>query len=508
MLAAPDEDPGTHAAARRIAVIGLDAVAWPFVEDHLEALPHLRRAAESGVLHRLDQRTNTLNGAMWPTLYTGEHPGVHGFYHDLGWDPAAMRLRRVSEDWLSYRPFWHRLDAAGLEVIAVDAPHTFRPRPRSGTEIVNWNSHDHMSPFTVHPPALRDEIVRRFGGRTIGYETPARLSTRQALRVRDELIESARRKAALCAWLLRERPWDFFLTVFGETHRGGHLLWPHRLGHLRPSPPDSLLQVYRAVDAAVGEVLAAVPDDALVMIVSPNGMGENISQEHFMQPLMERINALFLKHEGLADGSVPPYRKGVTRWLRERVPDRLQSFAGRIAPIALRDEIVNRQYTAGHDWERTPAIAIRADLPGYVRLNLRGREARGMLEPGSAQLARYEEWLCRCLRSLRFPDSGAPVVREPYFTRDIYPGPRQELLPDVVVTFVDAPPAQRLCSDLLGDVHAAPNTGRPGNHRPQGFCLALRADAGAARPGAFSHIRDIAPFLLRHFLGTSAAVAR
>ncbi len=397
-------------------------------------------------------------------------------------------------------PFWHRLDAAGLTVIAVDVPHTLPPRPRRGVEVVAWNAHDHMTPFGVHPPELRGVIRRRFGGRAIGYETPARRTTRQMAHIRGRLIESARRKGDLCRWLLRGQRWDFFVTVFGETHRGGHLLWPHALPHLAPPPPDALLDVYRAVDTALGHILDEMrASGAMVAIFALNGMGQDISQEHFGQPVMDRVNELFLAREGLVPvaGGVP--RRSVVRRLRARVPDRLQHALGQLAPVWVRDRVVSRTFTSGRDWSRTPALTVRGDVHTYVRYNLRGRESAGMLEPGSALLARYEQWLGQCLRSLRDADTGAPIVREVCLSRDAYPGPRLHLLPDAVVAYRYTTPALCVRSELLGEIRAELRTGRCGNHRPDGFYLVLEPTADCARPGALTHVRDLAPLLLRHY---------
>ncbi|MGH7785327.1 MAG: alkaline phosphatase family protein [Candidatus Binatia bacterium] len=481
-------------------MIGIDAASLPFIEAHGAELPVLRRLLASGVLHHLRPRRDLITGAQWPDFFTGEHPGMHGYYHDLAWDPTAMRVRRVTDRAVAYAPFWHRFDAVGLAVIAVDVPHALPPRPRRGVEVVAWNAHDHMTPFGVHPVELRREIRRRFGGRSIGYETPARKTTRQMAGIRQRLIESARRKGDLCRWLLRQHQWDFFVTVFGEPHRGGHLLWPHALPDLAPPPPGALLDVYRAVDTAIGQILDALrAAGAMVAIFAANGMGEDISQDHLALPIMDRVNELFLAHEGIApvDGAIPG--RSLVRRLRARLPDRIQHALGQVAPVWVRDQIVSRTFTDGRDWRRTPGFAVRSDVHTYVRYNLRGRESAGMLEPGSALLARYEAWLARSICSLRDADTGEPVVREVCFSRHAYPGPRMHLLPDAIVAYRDLPPASRLASELLGEIDAELGTGRCGNHRPDGFCLLLEPTGDWARAGALTHVSDLAPMLLRHY---------
>jgi predicted AlkP superfamily phosphohydrolase/phosphomutase len=480
---------------RRLALIGLDAAALPFLEAHAGELPVLARALSEGVLHRLRIDPDCLNGSVWPTALTGCPPGVHGFYQDLRFDADAMRLRRVTEQDLPFQPFYRALQPAGLRTLAVDVPHVHPAR--RGVEIVNWNSHDHMSPFSAQPKALARPLLRRFGGRAIGYETPGRRGPRRMARVRRQLMESARRKTAACTWLLREQPWDFFMVVFGEAHRGGHLLWPHALSHLEPTPPGALLDVYRGLDAACGRLLSELAEpDTTVLIVSLNGMGENTSQDHLMPALMERANRAFMEREGHPGAASPV---PLTRRLRRLLPASLQHVLGDLAPVGVRDAVVDRSFTAGVDWERTPGFTVRGDLNGYVRFSLRGREARGMLEPGGAVLGRYHRWLRDCFESLRDAASGQPLVEAVRGVHELFPGPRTQLLPDLAVCFRPLPPARRVRSELLGEIACEPDTGRSGNHRGPGFCLALNPTPELAERGALRHLVDLAPAVLRHY---------
>jgi len=481
-------------------MIGLDAASLPFIEAHIAELPVLRQVLDAGVLHHLRPLADAITGSRWPDFFTGEHSGVHGYYHDLAWDPAAMRITRVTDQALDFAPFWHRLDGAGLSVIAIDVPHTPAPQLRRGVEVVAWNTHDHMTPFGAHPPELRRMIRRRFGARRIGYEIPARRTTRHMAGIRRRLVESAQRKGELCRWLLREQPWDFFVAVFGEPHRGGHMLWPHSLPHLAPPPADALLDVYRTVDAAVGTILDTLRDaDAMVFVFAVNGMGQDASHDHFGLPILDRLNQLFLAREGLAPAGGSAPKAGAVRRLRARVPDRLQLALGRLAPVWVRDEVVNRTFTSGRDWRRTPGFTVRGDVHTYVRYNLRGRESAGMLEPGSPLLARYEQWLVQCFHSVRDTDTGEPIVREVCFSRDAYPGPRTHRLPDAIAAYRYTPSARRIRSELLGEIGSGLDTGRCGNHRPEGFCVVLAPPAERARAGALTDIRDLAPLVLRHY---------
>ena len=99
-------------------------------------------------------------------------------------------------------------------------------------------------------------------------------------------------------WLVTYREWDFFIAAFGETHRGGHILWPDGRDSESEVLANALLDVYRALDKALGELLFAVHlKSTTVIIFALHGMGRNLSQEHFVPQLMDRVNRRFSEME-------------------------------------------------------------------------------------------------------------------------------------------------------------------------------------------------------------------
>jgi len=479
----------------RVAMVGLDAAELDFIQRHRSALPRIGEALLRGRVRRLRSTAGDLPGSVWPTFYTGTLPGTHGIYHHLQWDSAAMRIRRVTDAWLYAEPFWYELERRGRLVAAIDVPMTFPSRLARGSEIINWGSHDELGPFRAQPGGLAREVRRRFGRHPMGSEIPVRKTPAQLEANRRNLVAGAERKGELSRWTLEQAPWDFFLTVFGETHRGGHLLWPES----EDEPEDALLDVYRAVDRAFGELLAALtPRFTTIVVFAIHGMGRNTSQDHFMPKLMDGLNGRFLAAGGApaaADAGDVAGQHSVMRRLREGLPAGLQNAVARAVPVAVRDIVVSRQISSGHDWSRTPGLALLADLNGYLRWNLAGRERYGMLAPGGPEQARYVDHLVGGLGELRL-DDGARLVTDVRFSRDAYPGPRSHHLPDAIVRWNGAPPAARVRSAALGEITAQPSTGRGGNHRPEGFCAVL--ESGPAPVGdAPSHIADLAGFVMR-----------
>lgn len=478
----------------KLLMIGLDAVDIDYLHDNIDRLPNLRRLFASGPLLRPGSTASVMAGSVWPTLCTGRSPGEHGLYYPMQWDPPAMRLRRLSPDWLPVRPFWRDLDEAGIPVTVVDIP-ACHPSPMArGTEVLNWSAQENLGALHATRPGLAAEIRRRFGRYPLGDDIPVRKTLRQLEEIRRDLLTGIRRKTDLTLWLMRNTEWRLFISVFGEGHRAGHNLWPDASGTRSTVPDGALLEIHRALDGAVGELLgAADPEGTRIAVFSPYGMGPNDSQAHFLPAIVERLNAAF------AGDAAPRPQRSLMRRLRERLPPALQYAIARRVPAGLRDGVTRRAF-GGHDWRHTPGFAILSGGEGFIRCNLAGRERDGMLAPGGEAHARYLALVRECLLGLRTEGGDTPLVREVVLPAERFPGPRSRYLPDIVAIWAQTPPADAARSDRLGRFTGGPTSGRGGNHRPGGFLIAAGAGRQAAAAAPLRGTADFAPFI-RHLLG-------
>jgi predicted AlkP superfamily phosphohydrolase/phosphomutase len=483
-------------------MIGVDAGDIEFIESSAGALPTLQRVLGAGARFDLDSTADVLTGSVWPTFYTGTMPGDHGVYHPIQWDPAAMRARRVSDEWLYCEPFWCDLERRGETVVAFDVPFAFPSRLRRGIEINNWGTHEYLGSFFCNRAEIGRELRRRFGAHPMGHDTPVPRSRRHTETVPRRLAAGARMKGQFARWLLQTADWSLFLVVFGETHRGGHLLWPEPGYEPFAARKDAMLEVYQAVDEAVGHILDGVDEATTsVVVFSLHGMETNRSQGHFVRPVMDRINTTL--ESGATAPDAPARRGGLVRMLRVAVPGRLQHAIARRVPIQLLDWVSDRDVTGGMDWRRTPGFALRPDLHGYLRFNLVGREAAGMLEPGGDGHRSYLDRVRRVFLSLETEASKQQIVRDILSIGDVFPGARSRLLPDLVVRWEKLRQATKVRSDSYGAFSAEPDTGRCGEHRARGFA-ALSGPRRRESLPPLAHGRDF-PAFVRALLGHSSA---
>jgi predicted AlkP superfamily phosphohydrolase/phosphomutase len=452
-------------------MIGLDSADLDYIEPRLPALPNLQRLFAGGVVRRLETPASVLSACVWPTFYTGSHPGYHGQYFPIQWDPATMEMRHVSSDWLDCEPFWRPLAREGLPVTTLDVQMVFPSRTPDGVELVNWASST-LGGFHCNRPEVGREVERLFGTHVLPPDIPVEKSPERFAAIRKNLIAGARRRGELSRWLMKNTPWKLFITVFQECHRAGHYFWKESSGS---APTDSesdsaMLEVYRALDAEVGGILERIDErDTTVVVFSLLGMGPNRVQMHLVPEVIERINAQFASSGAAPTAVRPRGRRSLMGLLREHLPAAVQERLALVVPTSVRDWVVGRAYAGALDWAKTPGFALPTGGEGFIRVNLAGREAKGWVDRGSALHRRYLDSVREGFLSLKRAGTGEPLANEVIIPAERFPGPRADYLPDISVTWRPGGPATSVHSDRLGDFTGRLKTGRDGNHRAVAF---------------------------------------
>jgi predicted AlkP superfamily phosphohydrolase/phosphomutase len=144
---------------------------------------------------------------------------------------------------------------------------------------------------------------------------------------------------------------------------------------------------------------------------------------------MDRLVGLALDHADdrtalfvLSDHGFCRFRRGVNlnAWLLEN------------GYLALKDGFTESgPYFKGVDWSRTRAYTM--GLAGLY-LNVKGREAQGIVNPGAEAEELKQELLAR-LDQLRDPEDGEIAIRRVYATGALYKGPYLDEAPDLIVGY-------------------------------------------------------------------------
>lgn len=479
-------------STRRVLLLELDSLSLDFIRRHVNHLPLFDRLIGEGGLVQTRGTGDIASASVWPTFATGRHPGHHGHYFPFQWHARNMRFyrpyNRVWNGQLNYRPFWYDLADRGIRCQVLDAVQRIPDKHEHCLEINDWSAQSSGHAFSSDR-ALLEELRHKFGKRPIGPEVPVVKSRKQSDQLKAQILDSIRQKAEAIIWLGRKRPWQFYLASIQDAHRAGHNLWPVDDEFSSDVAPDSLLEIYQALDHHVTRILEALVDDRTDSILfTLNGMSGNRAQNHFLPQLLHRLNGAWMGEQVQWAGS--DGRNGLIARLRDAVPPGLQYSATRILGERIQDWVVNREFLGALDWNRTTAFPVVAGGEGLIRLNIRGRERQGLLDSDEKPYREYIEWLKKELLAVKVLPEGEPLVSKFIEMKTVYPGPRSHLLPDVAITWAPAKPATEIGSSTIGRIQKKLTTGRGGNHDGSSFALFPAATMKKGVAGQLSHITD------------------
>lgn len=475
----------------RVLVIGLDS-AEPTLLDRWTAegkLPAIAALYEQGAAYRLDNCWNTLPTAIWPELTYGRSPEKVGLFYPPGQlrtGEAAPRPLLTEE--VDPNGFWTIASDAGQRVAVVDLPWTAPPKELNGIFLGEWGAHDRWFGTGSFPGALADEIRERHGEYPVGScDDDYGPSLADRARLAANLLEAVDHEIRLFLDLLGREDWDLFACAFGQFQCVGHQLW----GFMEADDdvPDSLrtamFEVFSRVDKGVAALREAAGPAAVSVVFASHGMGPLRGGQQLLSEVLVRLGA----------GS----GKGSAARLRSRLPIGLRTTIRHLTPAALRRRL---QEAAGSlpvplASATTRAVALPADVNGHIRLNLKGREPNGSVEPGAEAEAELSN-LRRELRELKDPASGEPIVREVVSAEEAFGADRHPDLPDLMVNFrADLGTIEACVSDRVGLVkvpHRIVN--RRGDHTPEARLWLVGPGIRPTTSPGSAHALDVAPTVL------------
>lgn len=481
-------------------ILGLDGADYGLVrrwasEGHLS---FLNTFLESG--HVIETNVPELPGSEWANFGTGVGPGYHGYVHSTQLRPGTYETERAGAGHVRVRPFYKFLGDAGPRCVVLDLPGDYPQAAFNGLQIVDWGSEFKLWRYETRPRSLKRRIAAEVGEHPLTHHTHTDPGIESLRSLRAKLEEGVRVKGALARRLLAMEDWDFSYIGFGEGHKAGHFFWKF----FDPGHPDfdasdpylagALLAIYRALDREIEHVVRAIPQPVNIMIVSDRGMQGELRGDHLLTPVLQRLGVFTSPRGGIQQAG--------SEEMGEGVPIRAAGFLARarklvppqIKPVARK--LLGREKA---DWGRTSAFQLPSVGNSYIRINVKGREPRGIVEPG----AEYETlvgYLERELYALVNPDTGEQAIQEVAFPQRKYSGPLTAQLPDISIVWrPNTHHINALSSPRVGRVQGVGDRQRSGNHNGTGFVL---AQGPALRDVAFrgpGDLRQIAPTIFRLF---------
>ena len=402
----------------RVLVIGLDGATFDLIEPWVneDKLPCLGNLMKNGVWGNLRSVIPSISGPAWVSFMTGKNPGKHGI---LGFttyaDQNDEQAQLISYLHVKDATLWQVLSSHGRRVGVMNVPVTYPPQKVNGFLISGFMTPPSATVFT-YPEELKQSIPDyRIGIRRKRRTEDGRADIRE---LKDELIakefhEIADKRTSAAVELMSQWNPDFFMVVFKGTDDMQHLFWGRE---------DILLEYYRKIDNSIDRILAESGKDSNVLIISDHGFGPATTRLFSTNAWLQQAGLLPRKRDlkGSLLRSVYDFAWHLNR--RTKLTKRLPSRSVATVRKAVRQ---------GLDWKKTKAYGREITGTAAININLRGREPRGIVEPGQ-EYEELREEVIRKLLSLKDPQTGEKVMSGVYKNNEIYWGQNLNKVPDII----------------------------------------------------------------------------
>lgn len=488
----------------RVLVIGLDGGTFDLIRPFIARghLPNLKKWMEQGAWSPLQSTIPPVTASAWTSFMTGKNPGAHGLFDFMERKKNSYDLAPVSSRDRDGKAVWEIAGEAGRQVIVMGVPVTYPPSPVNGILVTGMLTPRGAQDYT-YPAELKDEIRDNIG-EYIVYSDEVYSKGLGDIFLR-AMHRSIGQRAKAAGYLMHKYPWDLGILVFPETDTVCHGLWSaYDASHHQHDPQedkfrDGILEVYRDIDAYLGELVDSLGSETTVLIMSDHGHGP-VRNFLYVNNLLKQKGYLQVRDEpasriknlafqiGLTPRAVYGALLGIGLGKLRRTLDKRRGGRGLLKRFFLSFSDV--------DWPRTRAYSI--GYIGEVHINLKGREPLGCVEPG-AEYESLRDDIIADLRSLALPD-GQPLLEQIWKKEEVYHGPHLAEAPDLLFL------PHNLETIAFGDFEFGsnkvlePSYGVSSSHRMNGILIA--AGAGI-RPNATirdAALTDLAPTIL-HLLG-------
>ena len=485
-------------------VVGLDGATFDII-DRLAPqgrVPNIRRLMEQGARATLLSSTPPLSAIAWTTITTGVNPGKHGIYDFAhrkkeGYDfvPHTARDKKAPS-------VWKLLGDAGKKSCIVNVPLTY-PAERLNGVMVSGFPFPPEAPDWTFPSSLGAELKRELG--EVDFSKPGGLiRDGQEEALIDEVEEKTDRQLKVLEYLVKRDSYDFVMTVFDGIDVASHSLWklidPNHPKHDERRAKEAGEQFYRSYevsDRALGRIREMAGGDVNFVVLSDHGNGPvyhgvyvnnwlaSMGYLQFRRTVTTRTKRwLFGKGLNVYNIFRLAHRLGILPGFEEAYARKSFSL-GLVKRLALSFDDI--------DWERTRVYSF--GNYGQLFVNLKGREPRGIVEPG----AEYDVLLSEVadgIRNLKDEETGKRIFDQVYRGAELYSGPYEGDGPDILFFDRDMLYTPHRIFELATNRLVSPHPLYSGNHKQEGILLADGPRVKKGASGSSFSVEEITPTVL------------
>ncbi len=456
---------------KRFIIIGLDCFAPQLVFNRFkDDLPFFASLKGHGRFGTMRSTIPAITCPAWMTMMTSQDPGQLGVYGFRNRGSFGYKDLVIANSTYIDRPLlWDILSEHDLSSIVLNVPQTYPPRRINGNLVSCFLTPSLESEFT-YPQELKKELLDAVPDYMIDV---AGFRTEDKEWLLKEIYKMTKGRLKAVEYLMKNKPWEFFMVVFMGPDRIHHGFWKYFDEEHPLYTEDHVLKnvirkYYQFLDTSLESILKPYLDD-------------------------EDTGILFVSDHGAQAMKGGFY---INEWLLREGYLKLKAYPDK--QTKLDPEMV--------DWDNTICYG---DGGYYSRifLNIKGREPRGIV---------HENKVIHVLAELKdklegLPDdNGKPMNNRVYFPDEIYHEVRN-IAPDIILYLGNL--SWRSQGTIgSGKLYTHENDTGPddANHAQDGFFFLYHPLIDGPLPD-HQAIYHVAPSILdafgikkpKHFLGTS-----
>ena len=483
-----------------LVILGLDAGDPDFIVRWAQEgyLPTIASIMDRGCWAKTSGPELISEQGVWVSLFSGISRNQHGYYYLRQLKSGTYDVEPTTGLDAQALPFWADLARRDKKVAIIDVPDVYPVAGLSGIQLANWAPHigwvsKHPAFAATAEPARLLAEVREIFGPQMHFVEKHNSRVEEDKLAYQGLLARIEKKGRLCRKLLGPDHFDLVVVVFSESHAAGHQFWKYRpqaQGGTATANEltHSIREVYQAIDRQMGLILAGLPSDANVLVASSVGLEDYYPTVGLMEA--------FCRQLGYQDSpKSPTLSLKPMALLRRMVPAAWRIALSRHLPRDTRERLLASQFRDSTNWENTTAFAIPSFYTSFVRINLRGREPQGIVEPGTE----YETILDRLegdIMQLVNPHTGGSAVKQVRRTMEVFGGGLPVSLPDLFIEWKPGHVLNRVVHPRAELVQENPEFLRVSDHSDHGFLAA--AGPSIRGRGALGDVSllDLAPTFL------------
>lgn len=436
----------------RTVILGIDGATFDIINPLIERgeLKNLKSLIDTGTKGFLRSTIPSYTPVAISSFLTGMNPGKHGIFDFTITNHNNYETFKnlANSSTIKAPTIWELFGKTDKKIISFLFPLSYPPQPVNGIMVSKVKPEIMKTkPFT-YPESLKNELFAHLGNvdySRMPFSADVRRKYRSSSkdffsRSLSNLYYKFEKEKEAIRYLMSKHEWDLLMLYFNNTDLTQHWFWKfmdtsHPLYDSgRSEYSEEIFNIYKAIDAFIGELLSKIGNDVNLLIFSDHGFGPLYYKFQLNNWLMDK-GLLVIK---------PGKRKRLTvarRNLKELsrrfgLGELVKVLPGRIKGISFPvPRMTNIPLREIIDWQRTRAYGT---LFG-ININLKGRDPMGIVEKSECdELVNY---IKNELKTLSYTDRNC-IIENVFQKEELYNGESLDYATDILFIFKNEFPCQ------------------------------------------------------------------